>query len=98
MPTILFGIIFYVAPEAIPNLDTLNQGAAVDLLGLKISIKLGLVLLIFNFTFLLPAYLIYVLYRFGAIQSLEMQNVLKDCENLCLLHPRRKVAKKASLF
>ena len=77
MPTILFGIIFYAAPEAIPNLDTLNQGTAVDLLGIKISIKLGLVLLIFNFTFLLPAYLIYVLYRFGAIQSLEMQT-LKD--------------------
>lgn len=75
MPTLLFAILFYFAPGIFQNLNTLNDGANVDLLGFHISIKFGLVLLLFNFTFMLPAYLIYVLYRFGSISSLKLETL-----------------------
>lgn len=75
MPTLLFTILFYFAPNAFSHLNQLNQGAAVGVFGLQISIKLGLLLLLFNFTFLLPAYLIYILYRFGAIRSLRLETL-----------------------
>lgn len=75
MPTILFTILFYYAPTAFQHLDQYNQGATVGVFGLHISIKLGLLLLLFNFTFLLPAYLIYILYRFGSIRSLRLETL-----------------------
>jgi membrane-associated phospholipid phosphatase len=73
MPTILYSIIFYVAPDAIHNLELFNGAARVGLM----SIKVGLLLLIFLQTFVVPVISIYFIYRLGFIQSLQMQT-LKD--------------------
>ncbi|MDI9870160.1 hypothetical protein [Flectobacillus roseus] len=72
MPTLLFGIIFYQAPAAIPNLELFNSAAKVGML----SLKLGLLILIFLQTFLVPALSIYFVFRLGYIKTLDMQTLL----------------------
>ncbi|MDI9865748.1 hypothetical protein QM480_15495 [Flectobacillus sp. DC10W] len=71
MPTLLFGIVFYQAPTAIANLELFNGAAKVGML----SLKLGLLILIFLQTFLVPALTIYFVYRLGYIKTLDMQTL-----------------------
>lgn len=71
MPTIIFGILFYVAPEAIQNLELFNDSARVGLM----SLKIGLLLLIFLQTFILPVFTIYCLHRFGFVRNLKMETL-----------------------
>ncbi len=68
MPTIIFGILFYVAPESIQNLELFNDSARVGLM----SLKMGLLILIFLQTFVFPVFTIYCLHRFGFVQDLRM--------------------------
>jgi membrane-associated phospholipid phosphatase len=71
MPTIIFGILFYVAPESIQNLELFNNTARVGLM----SLKIGLLLLIFLQTFVLPVFTIYCLHRFGFVNDLKMETL-----------------------
>lgn len=71
MPTFIFGILFYAAPEAIQNLEEFNNSARVGLM----SLKMGLLLLIFLQTFILPVFSIYALYRFGFVNDLKMETL-----------------------
>jgi membrane-associated phospholipid phosphatase len=71
MPTIIFGILFYVAPESIQNLELFNDSARVGLM----SLKMGLLLLIFLQTFVLPVFTIYCLHRFGFVNDLRMETL-----------------------
>jgi membrane-associated phospholipid phosphatase len=71
MPTIIFGILFYIAPEAIQNLELYNDSARVGVM----SLKLGLLLLIFLQTFILPVFTIYCLHRFGFVGDLKMETL-----------------------
>ena len=71
MPTIIFGILFYVAPESIQNLELFNGSARVGLM----SLKTGLLLLIFLQTFILPVFSIYCLHRFGFVNDLKMETL-----------------------
>ncbi|MFT4033493.1 MAG: hypothetical protein QM669_13825 [Siphonobacter sp.] len=75
IPTLFFGIIFYAAPVAISNLEAFNSQQSIDFFGLKLSFKLGLLLLIFFFTFLIPSYLIFVLYKLKVLRSLTMETL-----------------------
>jgi membrane-associated phospholipid phosphatase len=71
MPTIIFGILFYGAPESIQNLELFNNSARVGLM----SLKMGLLLLIFLQTFILPVFTIYCLHRFGFVNDLKMETL-----------------------
>ena len=71
MPTIIFGILFYIAPESIQNLELFNDSARVGLM----SLKIGLLLLIFLQTFVFPVFTIYCLNRFGFVQDLRMETL-----------------------
>lgn len=71
MPTIIFGILFYVAPESIQNLELFNDSARVGLM----SLKMGLLVLIFLQTFVLPVFTIYCLHRFGFVNDLKMETL-----------------------
>lgn len=71
MPTIIFGILFYLAPESIQNLELFNDSARVGLM----SLKMGLLLLIFLQTFILPVFTIYCLHRFGFVRDLKMETL-----------------------
>lgn len=71
MPTIIFGILFYIAPESIQNLELFNDSARVGLM----SLKMGLLLLIFLQTFILPVFTIYCLHRFGFVGDLKMETL-----------------------
>lgn len=71
MPTIIFGILFYVAPESIQNLELFNGSARVGLM----SLKMGLLVLIFLQTFVLPVFTIYCLHRFGFVDDLRMETL-----------------------
>jgi membrane-associated phospholipid phosphatase len=73
MPTLIFAILFYVAPESIQNLEMFNNSARVGML----SLKMGLLILIFLQTFVLPVFTIYALHRFGFVGDLRMET-LKD--------------------
>lgn len=71
MPTIIFGILFYIAPESIQNLELFNDSARVGLM----SLKMGLLVLIFLQTFVFPVFTIYCLHRFGFVQDLRMETL-----------------------
>jgi membrane-associated phospholipid phosphatase len=71
MPTIIFWILFYIAPESIQNLDLFNNSARVGVM----SLKIGLLLLIFLQTFILPVFTIYCLHRFGFVGDLMMETL-----------------------
>ena len=71
MPTIIFGILFYIAPESIQNLELFNDSARVCLM----SLKMGLLILIFLQTFVFPVFTIYCLHRFGFVQDLRMETL-----------------------
>ena len=71
MPTIIFGILFYLAPESIQNLEVFNSSARVGMM----SLKMGLLLLIFLQTFILPVFSIYALHRFGYVADLKMETL-----------------------
>jgi membrane-associated phospholipid phosphatase len=71
MPTIIFAILFYIAPESIQNLELFNGSARVGMM----SLKTGLLLLIFLQTFVLPVFSIYALYRFGIIGDIKMETL-----------------------
>jgi membrane-associated phospholipid phosphatase len=71
MPTIIFAILFYVAPESIQNLELFNSQARVGMM----SLKMGLLLLIFLQTFVLPVFSIYALHRFGFVGDLQMETL-----------------------
>lgn len=71
MPTVIFGILFYIAPEAIQNLEMFNSSARVGMM----SLKMGLLLLIFLQTFVLPVFSIYALHRFGFVGDLKMETL-----------------------
>jgi hypothetical protein len=71
MPTIIFTILFYVAPESVENLELFNIQARVGMM----SLKMGLLLLIFLQTFVLPAFSIYALHRFGFVGDLRMETL-----------------------
>jgi membrane-associated phospholipid phosphatase len=73
MPTLIFTILFYGAPESIQNLEMFNSSARVGML----SLKMGLLILIFLQTFVLPVFTIYALHRFGFVGDLRMET-LKD--------------------
>ncbi|MDR6194410.1 phosphatase PAP2 family protein [Siphonobacter sp. SORGH_AS_0500] len=75
IPTVLFGIIFYAATPAVANLAAFNGEQTIDFFGIKLSFRAGLLLLVFFFTFLIPSYLLYVLYRLKVIKSLTMENL-----------------------
>jgi hypothetical protein len=63
MPTILFAILFFLAPTAI-GADSLGDWFRFAFLGF-----------IFFYTFVLPAYFIYLLKRWGIISSLKLENL-----------------------
>ncbi|MDR6563441.1 MULTISPECIES: hypothetical protein [unclassified Arcicella] len=71
MPTIIFAVLFYIAPESIHNLELFNGTSRVGMM----SLKLGLLLLIFLQTFVLPVFSIYALYRFKIISDLKMETL-----------------------
>lgn len=71
MPTIIFAVLFYVAPESIHNLELFNGTSRVGMM----SLKLGLLLLIFLQTFILPVFCIYALHRFKIIKDLKMETL-----------------------
>jgi hypothetical protein len=71
MPTIIFAILFYVVPESIENLELFNMQARVGLM----SLKMGLLLLLFLQTFVLPVFSIYALHRFGFVGDLKMETL-----------------------
>ncbi|MBP6385173.1 MAG: hypothetical protein KA327_01000 [Pseudarcicella sp.] len=71
MPTILFSIIFYGIPILIPDL---NKYASETQIGI-FSLKAALIILIFMKTYLLPAIIIYILYRLRIIKRLEMETI-----------------------
>jgi membrane-associated phospholipid phosphatase len=71
MPTLIFAILFYLAPESIQNLELFNDSARVGML----SLKMGLLLLIFLQTFVLPVFSIYALHRFGFVGDLRMETL-----------------------
>jgi membrane-associated phospholipid phosphatase len=71
MPTIIFAVLFYAAPESIQNLETFNNSAKVGML----SLKMGLLILIFLQTFVLPVFTIYALHRFGFVGDLRMETL-----------------------
>lgn len=71
MPTIIFAILFYLAPESIQNLELFNGEARVGMM----SLKMGLLLLIFLQTFVLPVFSIYALHRFGFVGDLRMETL-----------------------
>ncbi|MEA5461987.1 hypothetical protein VB796_23150 [Arcicella sp. LKC2W] len=71
MPTIIFAILFYIAPECIQNLEEFNGSAKVGMM----SLKMGLLLLIFLQTFVLPVFSIYALHRFGFVGDLRMETL-----------------------
>jgi membrane-associated phospholipid phosphatase len=75
MPTLIFGVLFYIAPSAIPNLDTMNGRAAVTLGESHFSIKDGLLMLLFMYTFVVPALCIYYFKRLGWVQSLTLDTL-----------------------
>ena len=76
MSTYIFLTLFYVAPETIQNLETLNSSAGVHFgERVYISIKDGLLMLIFMYTFLIPVLVIYYFYKFGWIQNLELKTL-----------------------
>lgn len=62
-----------MAPESIQNLESFNSSARVGML----SLKIGLLILIFLQTFVLPVFTIYALHRFGFVGDLKM-DTLKD--------------------
>jgi hypothetical protein len=63
MPTILFSILFFLAPTAI-GADSLGDWFKFAFLGF-----------VFFYTFVLPAYFIYLLKRWGIISSLKLENL-----------------------
>lgn len=71
MPTIIFAVLFYVAPESIHNLELFNDTSRVGMM----SLKLGLLLLIFLQTYILPVFSIYALHRFKIIKDLKMETL-----------------------
>lgn len=71
MPTLIFATLFYIAPEAIQNLELFNSTSRVGMM----SLKMGLLLLIFLQTFVLPVFCIYALYRFKFISDLKMETL-----------------------
>ncbi len=71
MPTIIFTTLFYLAPESIQNLEEFNSSARVGMM----SLKMGLLLLIFLQTFVLPVFSIYALHRFGFVSDLRMETL-----------------------
>lgn len=73
MPTLLFGVLFFRAPSVIHNLQFVNAEAAVRLGPFQISFAAGLLFLLFMWTFLVPALLIYWLHRLGFVQTLTLQ-------------------------
>ncbi|OZI07979.1 hypothetical protein BWI93_11700 [Siphonobacter sp. BAB-5385] len=75
IPTVLCGILFYTAPFTVANLESFNGQETIDFFGVKLSFRFGLLLLVFFFTFLIPGYLLYVLYRLRIIRSLTMERL-----------------------
>ncbi len=71
MPTLLFAIIFYCIPALIPQLESYSTVTKVGIL----SLKTALLLLIFMKTYILPAIIIYILYKIGLIKRLEMETI-----------------------
>ena len=71
MPTLIFATLFYLAPESIQNLEEFNSSARVGMM----SLKMGLLLLIFLQTFVLPVFSIYALHRFGFVSDLRMETL-----------------------
>lgn len=63
MPTILFVILFFLAPTSL-GVDAFD-----------IRFKWFIIGMIFIYTFALPSYLIYLMYRWGMIQSLKLENL-----------------------
>ena len=63
MPTALFGMLFFLAPDRL-NINTLSE-----------SVRLNLLFLITLLTFVVPASLIFYLYKFGYVQSLKMETL-----------------------
>ncbi|MBC7891519.1 MAG: hypothetical protein H7Y12_04825 [Sphingobacteriaceae bacterium] len=72
MPTLLFAVLFYRAPGVVQNLQFVNSEASVTFGPLRLSFATGLLWLLFMWTFLVPALLIYWLYRLGFVQGLTL--------------------------
>ena len=75
MPTLLCGILFYRAPELITNLVNFNAKESIPFFGLQLSFRGGLLLLVFFFTYLIPVYVFFVLYKLRFISSLRMETL-----------------------
>jgi hypothetical protein len=74
VPTWLFGVLLYAAPGAFRNLNALDQTADVGLGPITVSIRVGLMYLVFVGTFLVPALALYWLHRFGVVRSLTLED------------------------
>jgi membrane-associated phospholipid phosphatase len=73
MPTILIGVIIYIAPETIQSISTQKLGNTNQLL--HFGFKEYLLLLVFILTFLLPGSIIYYLYKIGIVKTLKMEEL-----------------------
>jgi hypothetical protein len=63
MPTILFILLFFRAPTSL-GVDAFDS-----------RFKWFIIAMIFVYTFALPSYLIYLMYRWGMIQSIRLENL-----------------------
>lgn len=73
LPTYIFGVLFYISPEVIANLQS-YQSANVESL-IKIGFKENLLFLLFLCTFLMPASVIYYLYKIKIVSTLKMEEL-----------------------
>jgi membrane-associated phospholipid phosphatase len=73
MPTILIGVIIYIAPETIQSISTQKLGNTNQLL--HFGFKEYLLLLVFILTFLLPGSIIYYLHKIGIVKTLKMEEL-----------------------
>jgi membrane-associated phospholipid phosphatase len=75
MPTLLCGCLLYGTPEHIFIGGAYDNALSSPILGGFISAKGGLLLLVFLYTFVIPALGIYYMYRLGWVRSLQLQNL-----------------------
>lgn len=71
MPTYFLAVIFYLAPETINGLNAYQLPSNEQFI--KLGFRENLLLLIFISTFLMPASLIYYLYKIKILPSLKME-------------------------
>jgi membrane-associated phospholipid phosphatase len=73
IPTYIFGVIFYLAPEVISNLQSFQSANNQAII--QIGFKENLLFLLFLCTFLMPASVMYYLYKIKIVPSLKMEEL-----------------------